>query len=70
MSFYKEIGIDIFIANKKIDDKTFSRTIKKKNHDEVIDDKFLINSKKDPNQIQNKETKIKELECLFKNFDS
>ena len=30
MSFYKEIGIDIFITNKKIEDKTFSRTIKKK----------------------------------------
>ena len=45
MSFYKEIGIDIFIANKKIDDKTFFRTKKKKNHDEFIEDKFLINSK-------------------------
>ena len=70
MSFYKEIGIDIFITNKKIDDKTFFRTKKKKNHDEFIEDKFLINSKKNPNEIQNKETKIRELEYLFKNFDS
>ena len=70
MSFYKEIGIDIFITNKKIDDKTFFKTKKKKNHDKFIDDKFLINSKKDPDEIQNKETKIIELEYLFKNFDS
>ena len=62
ISHYKEIGIDIFINNEKLDRRTY--------FDESKYDKYeIINNQRDIDKTQNKDKKIKELENIFRNFD-
>ena len=62
ISVYEEIGIDVLINNKKIDDRNFFCTGKQ-------NENLIINNKKDTHKILDKDKKIKELEDSFKNFD-
>ena len=59
LSFYKEIGIDIIVSNKFLNTVSYLSKDNKKN----------INSNKNRDTQINKESKIKQLEKSFKNFE-